>query len=305
MSLLIGFSGQGSQHLKMFDRLKCHERGKEWLKEASEIIQKNLLDEEIVEKYLYDVVYAQLFISILSVGVFRLIEQANLDFFMDVRLCGYSLGEASGFCASAHFSIGEVCEIVEKRGCLMKEAAQINGEGKLAVLKGGITSERVQMLTQESGCYIAIVNDKDHYIVGGLKEKLAGLLEKAKHQGVNKVEYLSVNIPSHTPLLKMASVNFLNYLKKFHNKTLQYPILNALTGESIFKTNEMITVLSNELSCTLYWQKVMAIAKEYGVTRFLELGPKTSLKKIAQPYFSETYALEDFATIDGLIHYFS
>jgi [acyl-carrier-protein] S-malonyltransferase len=305
MSLLIGFSGQGFQHAQMFDRLKNNEKGKLWVEEASEIIHLNLLDENIIEKYLYDSVYAQLFISLLSVGVFRLLEQANLKNFMDVRLCGYSLGETSAFCASAGLSLEELCETVERRALFMKKAAELKGDGGLGVLKGNITLERVQVLTQKYGCYIAIINDNDHYIVGGLKSLLEPLLEEAKKQGVNKAEPLLVNLPSHTPILAEASINFLDYLKIFKNKRLRYSILNALTGELKNNTDEIISIISNELSHTLYWQKVMAIAKEYNIIRFLELGPKSSLKNMAQPYFSETYAVEDFSTIEGLIHYFS
>lgn len=305
MSLLIGFSGQGSQHPKMFDRLKNNENGKRLLENASEIIQLNLLNEKIVEQYLYDTVYAQLFISILGVGIFRLLELANIKSFMDVQLCGYSLGETSAFCASAELSLEELCEIVEKRAFFMKQAAELKGVGGLCVLKGNCTLEQVQVLVQKYDCYIAIINDNDHYIVGGLKSQLELLLKEAKKQGVNKTEVLLVNLPSHTPMLMEASMNFLDYLKKFKNKTLHYSILNALTGELTNTTKEMIAIISRELSCTLHWQKVMAIAKEYTIIQFLELGPKSALKNMAQHYFAETYALEDFATIDGLVNYFS
>ncbi len=305
MSLLMGFSGQGSQHPKMFERLKNNSKGKSWLEEASDILHLNFLEEYTVEKYLYDPIYAQVMIVLLSVGVFRLIEQENIECLLDVRFCGYSLGEASAFCASAKLSLKEIVEIIGKRAALMKGAADLKGEGGLVVLKGSVNADMIEDLTHQFHCYIAIINDKDHYILGGLKTNLDVLLQKAKEKGVKKVEHLSVSLPSHTPLLKDASENFMIYLQKFQHKELHYPILTALTGESLMTSEKILPVLANELSQTLQWQKVMAIAKEYGITRFLELGPKSALKNMALPYFSEVYSLEDFATIEGLIHYFS
>lgn len=304
MSLLIGFSGQSCQHEKMFDILKKNEKGKKWLSEASDILHKNLFDEKIILENKDDFFYAQIFIALLSIGVFHLIDSLlpNIDFI----LCGYSLGETSAFCASAHLDMQQIYSLIEARARYMQEAVfkyTGNQSCGLAALKGRLNEKIVQELTTTYQCYIAIINDEDHYIVGGLKTQLEKLLAEAKQRGITKAEFINVHLPSHTPMLQEATQNFNNYLKKFQDCSLQYPILNALSTEQIFTSQEMTSILSNELSQTLHWKKVMQIAQEYQITAFLELGPKNSLKNIAANYFAETYALEDFSSIEGIINY--
>ena len=68
MPLLIAFAGQGAQHRKMFDVLGGDTFGKPWLKEASDIIHIDLLDESAVEKACADVILVQCLIVIQSVG---------------------------------------------------------------------------------------------------------------------------------------------------------------------------------------------------------------------------------------------
>lgn len=70
MPLLIGFTGQGMQHNKMFSVLKADNFGKHWLKEASDFLHIDLLDESVVEKACTDVVLVQCLIALLSTGAF-------------------------------------------------------------------------------------------------------------------------------------------------------------------------------------------------------------------------------------------
>ncbi len=81
--------------------------------------------------------------------------------------------------------------------------------------------------------------------------------------------------------------------------------INALTNELIDNTTNMITVLANELSQMLHWNRVIQLAPEYGIDFLLELGPGKSLKNMfaAQPSQIKAYSLEDFSTISGLSHF--
>jgi [acyl-carrier-protein] S-malonyltransferase len=168
MSLLIAFAGQGSQHGKMFEWLGSDSFGQTWLKEASDLLNLDLLDESAVNKACADVVQVQCFIVILSVGTFyALKKQMNLN---PAFLCGYSLGEVSAFCASANLSLPEICTLVKNRALFMQQA--MSQPGGMVALKGNINFTQVTELTKAHECYVAIINAEDHYIIGGYQRIL-------------------------------------------------------------------------------------------------------------------------------------
>ena len=173
----------------------------------------------------------------------------------------------------------------------------------LAALKGMINYQQMQDLIHSHRCYLAIINAKDHYIIGGLSTDLDALILEAKTNGVIKAERLPINLPSHTLMLAKATDNFSNYLKILSSQAMQYPILNALTQVQIDSTQDMLPILARELSETLHWDNVMEIAAEYGISLFLELGPGAALKNMAVARFPslKAYNLEGFSSVDGLI----
>lgn len=304
MSCLIAFSGQGRQYAKMFDFLKKDEFGKLWLSDASRVLGKNMMDEAVIETYSYDILYSQLWIALLSIGACRAIQQ---QYTFEPLLCGYSLGEVSAFCVSTGLPIEKICELIEMRvKCMqdaMDKATQHRAAG-LVALKGNINNDMVNELSKSYHCYVAIINDHDHYIIGGEIDNINQLMDAAKSAGVSKVEKLAVKVPSHTPLLTDASPIFLSYLQKnYQDLTLGLPILNAMTAEITTSTSQMLTILSDELSHTLHWDNVLRIAGEYQVSTFLELGPRSDLKHMFTAINPDikAYALEDFETVKGIV----
>lgn len=298
MSLLVAFSGQGSQHSEMFKLLSADAFGKIWLQEASDILHVNLFDEVSVEKACCDVIQVQCLIVVLSVGVFyALKKQATIR---PAFMCGYSLGEVSAFCASTNMCLTNICELVKKRARFMQQAN--TSVGGLAALKGNINLQQVQELVENYACYIAIINGDDHYIIGGRESDIDAALMAARANGVAKVERLAVKLPSHTPLLAKATTKFAVYLQHFNPVEMQYPILNALTQELIFNAKDMLPILAKELSETLHWDSVMHIAAEYGSLCFLELGPGASLRNLAKSTMPilKAYQMEGFSSLNGL-----
>ena len=290
----------------MFKILAADDWGNHWLKEAGQLINLDLLDTRVVQRYCMDAIYAQYFIVILEAGAFHAINhQIGL---MPEFLCGYSLGELTALGVSADLTLNELCSLTEKRASLMLQAmseAVGKNECRLAVLKGNIDLNLVQLLTLSFDCHIAIINAADHFIVGGILTNINVLLAEAKSRGVIKAEQLKVNVPSHTPLLGNASVEFFNYLQSTPPGSMKYPILNALTNEVLYNTTDMLPILANELSQTLHWDRVLQLAPEYGISLFLELGPRSSLKKmfVAENSHIKAYSLDDFSSLSGLAQF--
>lgn len=302
MSFLIGFSGQGQQYAGMFRLLKQDPWGSDWLRHASELLKLDLFNETIIAEKCYDVLYSQLLITILSVGLYRAVTQQHP---IQALLCGYSLGEVNAFFASTEISLESMCDIVTKRVQCMQSALKEHQPAGMVALKGHINSSKVNELTQNYHCYVAIVNGEDHYTVAGYLPDLDELSLAAKQAGVSQVKSLAVKLPSHTPLLAQASIIFLAYLQEHCSKAnMTVPVLNALTGELIQDTPTMLNLLAKELSHTLQWDKVRQIACEYQPDLWLELGPKRELTNmlVATNPNIRAYAADDFATMDGLVN---
>lgn len=306
MPLLIAFSGQGTQYGQMFHLLSEDAKGQQWLRQASTLLDSDLFDPLIVEQGCQDVILAQCLIVILEMGVFNLIIGEN-NLQPDL-LCGYSLGEVAAFAASVQLTMSELYSLTHYRAQIMQQITQqsCGDEGAgLAVLKGNITAQTVQRLTDKHGCYLAIVNGDDHFIIGGKNQLLDDLLSEARTAGVKKAKGLAVRLPSHTPLLAKASQKFEHYLQSFVDYPMHYPVLNSLNQQQIMTSRDMIKVLAAELSQTLQWGRLMPIAKEYGITTMLELGPRAALKTMFKSTVPkiQAYAMDEFASIGGLLNF--
>ena len=303
MTRLIGFSGQGSQYPGMFNRLKEDAFGQAWLKEASHLLGLNLLDEKTIGKYCYDVLYSQLFITLLSVGTFRSVQSS---FSSKLIFCGYSLGEISAFCTSAQVPLDKIVQLIEQRVKIMQESLEESVQDQpagLIVLKGNINRVKALALANQFQCYIAIIINIDHYVIGGLNVNINLLAKEAQSMGVLKTEILPIKLPSHTPILKTATDKFLLYLQtQYKDYVMHYTILNALTVNMISSTPDMLNILATELSSTLHWGKLMRIAAEYGTDLFIEFGPKSSLKNMFVSVYPtlRAYAMDEFITVAAL-----
>ena len=289
MTRLIGFSGQGSQYPGMFNRLKEDAFGQAWLKEASHLLGLNLLDEKTIGKYCYDVLYSQLFITLLSVGTFRSVQSS---FSSKLIFCGYSLGEISAFCTSAQVPLDKIVQLIEQRVKIMQESLEESVQDQpagLIVLKGNINRVKALALANQFQCYINV--------------NINLLAKEAQSMGVLKTEILPIKLPSHTPILKTATDKFLLYLQtQYKDYVMHYTILNALTVNMISSTPDMLNILATELSSTLHWGKLMRIAAEYGTDLFIEFGPKSSLKNMFVSVYPtlRAYAMDEFITVAAL-----
>ncbi len=301
MSLLIGFSGQGQQYQAMFHLLKQDTWGQSWLQACSKLIGFDLSHEANIAKYCDDALYSQLFITSLSVGTFRAIAQRRP---LQALLCGYSLGELSAFCASTALPLTSIFDIVEKRvQCMQAALDNYDKDAGMIALKGHINLNDAKKLIQTYNCHIAIINDNDHYIIGGFLADLEKLKTAAKKIGVSLVKSIKVKFPSHTPLLANASIEFHKYLQTYvQSAKMTIPILNAMTAERVEDTVSMLAILAKELSQPLHWDKIMHMASDYQIDTWLELGPQRALTHMfieANPYI-KAYASDDFITMNGV-----
>jgi [acyl-carrier-protein] S-malonyltransferase len=216
---------------------------------------------------------------------------------------GYSVGELAAYGCTGAIAFADILTLARTRATLM-DAACTQPNGLIAVR--GLEQAAIAGLCLRTGCFLAIANDQDRFIVGGLVESLHDFKRAAIDAGA-KVTALKIAVASHTPLMAMAASKFKTILADYAWKTPSAPILAGISGAAIRQRSPAIDALSNQIDHTLNWQACLVALIEYGCTALLELGPGSSLSRIARERFPHVPArsCSDFSSIDGIADWIS
>ena len=122
-----------------------------------------------------------------------------------------------------------------------------------------------------------------------------------------KITPLKIAVASHSPLMAAASARFRTILAECVWKTPSAPILAGISGAAIRQRSSAIDALSNQIDHRLNWQACLVALIEHGCTALLELGPGSSLSRMAQECFPHisTRSCSDFTSIDGIADWVS
>jgi [acyl-carrier-protein] S-malonyltransferase len=116
-------------------------------------------------------------------------------------IAGYSIGELAAWgCAGALDEMG-ILRLARRRAAVMDAAAPSDG-GLAAIV--GLRRPTLEPILARHALSIAIVNDVDHFTVGGHRAALEAACQEAAACGAKRAVTLAVAVPSHTPLLREA-----------------------------------------------------------------------------------------------------
>lgn len=293
MTLGILCPGQGDQHPGMFDLL----RDEPAARPALELLEKVLQCEpRALPPDLYHVnTVAQPLICAVEIATFAALRDRLPA---PVVYAGYSVGELAAYGCAGAIEPADVLALASARATLM-DAACADPSGMLAVR--GLARQIIAEMCTRAGCFIAIVNDEDHFIIGGLIDSLRRFESRAIGAGA-KVTFLNVAVASHTPLMATASSQFHIVLAESSVKSPSAPILAGVSGAAIRQRAMAIEALSQQIDHPLDWQACLVALIERGCTVLLELGPGSGLSRMAQERFPHIPArsCSDFTSIDGV-----
>lgn len=263
-------SGQGGQHLRMFERTQP---------------QKKILNEQLFVNR-----YAQPLIVEATLGNWEALKNKLPE--PDLVL-GYSIGELTAYAVAGAIQPEEAIQLAVKRAEWMDKCPQ----GGLLALSGC-----PKALLKDYPVEIAIDNGHGHYVVGGLTPDLASLESALKKKEI-KATRLPVEVASHTSWMAPASHAFVRELEKTSFRTPRFPILSTITGELVTTKEKMVALLSRQISETIHWADCYPILKEKGVAIALELGPGAQLSRMMRKaYFGlACRSVEEFRSFEGVI----
>jgi len=290
--------GQGAQHRAMFDLLAGQTAADNVFQEAGIALGIDLRKQlpDIPAARLFQNAFSQPLLCAAALATWRSLSSALPA---PLLFAGYSVGELAAYGCAGALGVRETLRLAERRAALM-DAAAASPSGLLAVR--GLHRAAIDAICNQYGIEIAIINDADHFILGGPEPTLTQAQQAAFSKGAQTAQRLPVTVAAHTSLLREASPAFAEELRTTKFSSLVIPVLAGINGEPVREPETAAISLSSQLHSTVRWSDCMQSAMEMGARTFLELGPGRSLTRIlleAHPHVTAR-SVTEFRTLEGV-----
>lgn len=297
MSLAILCPGQGSQHAAMFQRLLDVEPAKPILAKIEELTGltlSNLDDPQVLTENRI----AQVLVVGHTLALWSSLSDRPTH---GLTVAGYSVGDLAAHALAGAISIDDVLKLADARGRAMDRATSECGTMLGMTGIRGLSVQAIQEMASDSGVEIALVNGRDHVVVGAPVAALDTLEAKAEAAGAH-IKRLGVRVASHTSYLASAAAEFETILQQCEWRRPSHRLLSPINGASVTNRAQAISSLAQQICVHLDWASTMLALGEYGVTATLEFGAGKALTKIMGEEMPSiaARAADDFKTIAGL-----
>jgi [acyl-carrier-protein] S-malonyltransferase len=215
---------------------------------------------------------------------------------------GYSVGELPAFCAAGVYDVPTALFIAQRRAASMDAAVAHQATGLLAI--HGLHGDRLHRLGQEFGLTVAIEQDEEQLLIGGLQTELARARVELEAEGV-RCTPVAIQVASHTPWMMPAVAPLLADLQALSFTSPQCPVVTNATGQSETRPETLKQALATQIAQTVRWHRCMDTLAERGVSCVLEVGPGTTLSRLWNRRHPQIPArsVEDFRSPDGVIRW--
>ena len=168
----------------------------------------------------------------------------------------------------------------------------------------GIAAAALEPVCLRHGVWMAIVNGPDRIVVGGLLDHLAAFGTQVEGLG-GGLTPLAISVASHTPLMTPALRLFAAILRETRLSRPLVPVLAGIDGTAVLSAERTRDVLVHQLNSPIQWWGCLQALRERGCTVLLELGPGSTLARMATDLLPgiEARSVADFKTLDGVVRW--
>ena len=270
------FPGQGSQKVGMLkDLYEAYPIVRERFAQADEALGYSIsqLCFEGPDTELVKTANTQPAILTASVACYEILKEKG--FTPDI-VGGHSLGEYSALVAAGVLDFKDAVYVVHKRGEYMQEAVPL-GEGAMAAILA-LPREEVVRICGEVNDTVGSVqavnfNCPGQIVIAGATKAVEVAAEKMKEAGAKRAGMLPVSAPFHSRLMEPAAKRLQEELDKIEVKDAQIPVVANITGEILKDGATIKEALVTQAAAPVLWEDCVATMVDFGVTRFVEVGP--------------------------------
>lgn len=218
-------------------------------------------------------------------------------------VAGFSLGEVVGLAVSGALSKSEAFRLVCKRAGFMQKASEDVKGSMLAVI--GMDKEKLISLCQKNKVYPVNFNCPGQIVVSGEADNMDKFKEELKALEARFIE-LSVGGSFHTPYMKGASDSLKEELKapgKYKLTATDKPLYaNKTANPYPQETDEMIDILSDQISNSVKWEDTLINMANSGVDTFIECGPGKTLSGFVKRTVkgARIYNINDLSSLEKI-----
>ncbi len=284
MKTALVFPGQASQYVGMAKALYDAEpearRFIDWAEEVLEMPLKRLMFEG-PEAELTDTANAQPAIVAASLAAFRVYQG---EFHLTA---GHSLGEYSALAAAGAISEEDALKLGKGRGQLVAKAGE-SSPGTMAAVIGMSIDEIERALSEVRGTVIvANYNSPGQVVISGEVEAVREASALLKERGARRVIPLRVSAAFHSPLMAEAAKAMEKEIEKVEFREPKVPVIPCATAEPTQDPKRLKEALKAQLLAPVNWVKMMEAARDFGVGRFVEVGPGKVLQGLLKRIFPD------------------
>ena len=215
---------------------------------------------------------------------------------------GHSLGEYAALYAAGAIDLETVLKLIQKRANLMNEAAEKTNGSMAAVI--GLDNETVIKLTNEmDNVYVANFNSPGQVVITGEKSAIEENMAKFKEAGAKRVLPLAVSGAFHSPLMKTAGDEFVNFVDQFEFKNTEVPVYTNVDACATNNGEEFMNKLPKQIYSSVRWTQTIENIQTEGVTDFIEIGPGKVLAGLNKKINAELNTLNifDYESLNSVI----
>jgi [acyl-carrier-protein] S-malonyltransferase len=188
---------------------------------------------------------------------------------------GLSLGEFTALAAAGVMSFEDGLKVVRLRGRFMQEACEATQGSMAAII--GLDEGPTREVCAEAGVELANLNCPGQLVISGAVEGIGKACELAKAKGAKRALPLTVAGAYHSKLMASAQPKLKAALGEIPLHLPAVEVIGNVTARPHATAGEIAARLVEQVTSSVRWEESMRYLLAQGYTRFIELGPGTTL----------------------------
>lgn len=199
-----------------------------------------------------------------------------------VAFAGHSLGQITALVAAGALPEDAGARVARSRADLTQRAAD-RRPGRMVALLGVSEADVATVCAAAPGaCWLASVNAPGQVVVAGTPAGVDAAVAAATSLGIDDVVPLDVAGAFHTPLMSDAADALAGELGAVRFAPLRAPVISNTDGRAYGADGDWPGLLRQHLVRPVQWQACMETVADLGVDIVVEVGPGTTLRRLAK-----------------------